>query len=242
MGAPGSAWSIWTCGARVGGRVCVRGGLALGDSPPPDPPPRSGRAEPAALGRALAHMHLATPLDPQAAAGKFGFSCDNTIGGTPQPNGWMDEWIPFFRERRLAHQLRLASNARLSRLAEPVLDNMERFFEGVEEPIRPALIHGDLWSGNIAAVDGEPTVFDPACCFGHSEAEFGMSWCAGFSPAFYSTYHELIPRAEGWDDRHDLYQLYHFLNHFNLCVSWGCAQLVCPPRGGGAPRPSRSPS
>lgn len=29
------------------------------------------------------------------------------------------------------------------------------------------------------------------------QAEFGMSWCAGFSSSFWSAYHELIPRAEG---------------------------------------------
>lgn len=27
---------------------------------------------------------------------------------------------------------------------------------------------------------------DPATYYGHSEAEFGMSWCAGFTDAFYT--------------------------------------------------------
>ncbi len=44
-----------------------------------------------------------------AAKGYFGFAVDNTIGATPQPNGWMDNWVDFFRERRLRHQLQLAS-------------------------------------------------------------------------------------------------------------------------------------
>jgi fructosamine-3-kinase len=44
-----------------------------------------------------------------AAKGNFGFAVDNTIGATPQPNGWMDNWVDFFRERRLRHQLQLAS-------------------------------------------------------------------------------------------------------------------------------------
>jgi fructosamine-3-kinase len=26
---------------------------------------------------------------------------NNTIGDTPQPNGWMDDWVEFFRERRI---------------------------------------------------------------------------------------------------------------------------------------------
>ena len=31
--------------------------------------------------------------DPQAAEGYFGFPVDNTIGGTPQYNGWMNNWV-----------------------------------------------------------------------------------------------------------------------------------------------------
>ena len=27
--------------------------------------------------------------------------------------------------------------------------------------------------------DGQPAIFDPAAYYGHHEAEFGMSWCAG---------------------------------------------------------------
>lgn len=48
--------------------------------------------------------------DPEALQGRYGFGVDNTIGGTPQPNGWMDNWVDFFRERRLAHQLKLAGS------------------------------------------------------------------------------------------------------------------------------------
>lgn len=42
------------------------------------------------------------------------------------------------------------------------------------------------------------------------------SWCAGFGAAFWSGYHELIPREPGFDERADLYTLYHKLNHYNL--------------------------
>jgi fructosamine-3-kinase len=45
--------------------------------------------------------------DANAKAGKFGFAVDNTIGATPQPNGWMDDWVEFYRERRIRHQLQL---------------------------------------------------------------------------------------------------------------------------------------
>lgn len=67
-----------------------------------------------------------------ARQGKFGFAVDNTIGGTPQPNGWMDSWVDFFRERRLRHQLSLASDSRLSDMGEKLMANLEQLFEGVE--------------------------------------------------------------------------------------------------------------
>lgn len=63
--------------------------------------------------------------------------------------------------------------------------------------MKPCCLHGDLWSGNIATADGQPSVFDPAVYFGHSEAEFGMSWCAGFSGDFWRAYRHVIPKAQG---------------------------------------------
>jgi protein-ribulosamine 3-kinase len=83
--------------------------------------------------------------DPNAKAGKFGFAVDNTIGATQQPNGWMDDWVAFYRERRLRHQLDLLGDARLKSLAAPVLDNLGWWFTDVGEGgIKPSILHGDL--------------------------------------------------------------------------------------------------
>lgn len=174
----------------------------------------SGSVNQEELGRQLALMHLAEPEEPNAAAGRFGFPVDNTIGGTYQPNAWSDNWIEFYREMRLMHQLKLANDTHLMRMGEKLCDKLETFFDGIE--IKPSILHGDLWSGNITAVDGKPCIFDPASYYGHHEAEFGMSWCAGFSGKFWEAYHSLVPRAPGWDDRHAVYTLYHYLNHLNL--------------------------
>eukprot|EP01025_Chloroclados_australasicus_P064795 TRINITY_DN8703_c0_g1_i1.p1 TRINITY_DN8703_c0_g1~~TRINITY_DN8703_c0_g1_i1.p1 ORF type:complete len:334 (-),score=49.49 TRINITY_DN8703_c0_g1_i1:166-1053(-) len=173
-----------------------------------------GRINQAEFGRLLAEMHLATPKDENAASGQFGFAVDNMIGGTSQPNGWMDNWVDFFRERRLRHQLKLAGDTNLMRMGEKVMDNLEIFFEGVE--VKPSVLHGDLWSGNVAGVEGKPAIFDPAVYYGHHEAEFGMQWCASFGGAFWEAYHSVIPRAPGFEKREKLYLLYHFLNHYNL--------------------------
>ena len=44
-----------------------------------------------------------------------------------------------------------------------------------EKEIKPSLLHGDLWSGNIGSADGFPTIYDPAVYWGHNEAEWGVS-------------------------------------------------------------------
>ena len=178
-----------------------------------------GRPDPEAFGRAMAQMHLTEPRDAEAKEGKFGFPVDNTIGATPQPNGWMEDWVSFFRERRIGFQVGLTRDARMKKEWERCLedtDGLKTLFEDIEADIKPSVLHGDLWSGNIAAVDGKPCIFDPAVYYGPHEAEWGMSWCASLPPAFWKGYRELIPEDPGFRKRAKLYELYHKLNHYNL--------------------------
>lgn len=75
--------------------------------------------------------------------------------------------------------LLLLGDTKLNKMGDKLLDNLEVFFEDIADDIKPSVLHGDLWSGNIAGVGGQPAIFDPATYYGHHEAEFGMSWCAG---------------------------------------------------------------
>jgi len=163
-----------------------------------------------ALGTAVGEMHL------HGTADRYGFQVDNTIGGTPQPNPWMDDWPEFFKLHRLQHQVNLANDSRLARMCDELISSgkYDALFQGAV--LRPALVHGDLWSGNIGWANGKPALFDPATYYGHSECEFGMSWCAGLTGEFWRAYFEVCPKAPGFDRRHDLYTLYHYLNHYNL--------------------------
>lgn len=173
---------------------------------------RGGQAE---LGRQLAEMHKAS-----SSERGFGFDMDNTIGSTPQPNPWTSDWVAFFQEQRLRYQLQLAEKQYrdydIAEKGQRLVDKIPSLFRDVSD-IRPCLLHGDLWSGNIAADErGAPVILDPACYYGHNEAEFGMSWCAGFGAGFYNAYFEVIPKQPGFEQRRDLYRLYHYLNHYNL--------------------------
>mmetsp|Transcript_11413 Transcript_11413/g.18533 ORF Transcript_11413/g.18533 Transcript_11413/m.18533 type:complete len:219 (-) Transcript_11413:1336-1992(-) len=186
----------------------------------------AGRSDDVALGKAVASMHLAPATEEAGNPTKaFGFAVDNTIGGTPQPNPWTkpnsgtQEWVEFFRDHRIGHQLNLAGDPYCSKLwDEDIAPRLHLLFEDLkgEKEIKPSLLHGDLWSGNIGSADGKPSIYDPAVYWGHHEAEWGMAWCAGFGQKFWEGYRSLIPKDEGFLDRKPLYDAYHQLNHYNL--------------------------
>lgn len=172
-----------------------------------------GRGDARRLGEQLAALH-------RHRADRFGFPQDNFIGSTPQPNGWTDDWLDFWRERRLGHQLRLAAQngygGELQRLGVKLMDALPDLFAGYSP--QPSLLHGDLWGGNHGFLaEGTPTVFDPAAYYGDRECDLAMTELFGGYPAdFYAGYQAAWPLDAGYASRRDLYNLYHILNHANL--------------------------
>ncbi len=165
------------------------------------------------LGQQLASMHRYT-------SDRFGWSMDNTIGSTPQPNQQSDDWVSFWQQQRLGFQLRLAGQNGASRSllkkGDKLLAAVPRFFMDYQP--EASLLHGDLWSGNYAFVQsGEPVIFDPAVYYGDREADIAMTELfGGFPSSFYTAYNEAWPLDPGYKHRKKLYNLYHILNHFNL--------------------------
>lgn len=43
-----------------------------------------------------------------------------------------------------------------------------------------------------------------------------MLWCMQLTEGFWESYRKLIPKSQGFDRRLNLYELYHYLNHYNL--------------------------
>ncbi len=166
----------------------------------------------AALGHALASLHLAT-------GERFGWTRDNFIGASAQQNSETGDWIEFWRERRLAPQLALAMANGHGEIREPV----ERIFEALPQLLdgrapEASLLHGDLWRGNTGFLaGGAPVVFDPAVYRGDREADLAMTELfGGFPRSFYAAYEEAWPLDPGYRTRKHLYNLYHLLNHLNL--------------------------
>lgn len=165
------------------------------------------------LGQQLAQLH-------RQKQPYFGWHRDNTIGSTTQINGRYDDWLAFWTEQRLGHQLTLAAakgyGGRLQTLGEKLCADLKPLFSGYRP--QPALVHGDLWGGNAAADDqGNPVIYDPACYFGDRETDLAMTELfGGFSPVFYQAYQAVYPLEPGYAERKTLYNLYHILNHLNL--------------------------
>lgn len=169
------------------------------------------------FGRQFAEMH-------RYSSETFGFVEDNYIGSTPQINTQVSpttqDWASYYYEFRLLYQYRLAernghAGGELVKLFGQLEGKIESILAG-DEP--PALLHGDLWSGNyMVASDGEPCLIDPAVYYGHREADLGMTKLfGGFPDSFYQAYEEAYPLAPEAGRREGLYKLYHLLNHLNL--------------------------
>lgn len=164
------------------------------------------------FGKELARMHRHTSKS-------FGLDHDNYIGSLPQYNDEREDWPSFFAEMRLEPQMKIARDSgRMDgsdqRHFEKLYERLDRIFP--EEA--PALVHGDLWSGNyMVGADGEPVIVDPAVYYGHREMDLGMSTLFGtFGDEFYRAYHEEFPLESGWEERLDLANLYPLMVHVNL--------------------------
>jgi fructosamine-3-kinase len=171
------------------------------------------RAGGAALGHALAQLH-------RTCGPHFGWRMDNFIGAGVQENTPTDSWPLFFARHRLLPQL---ARARVNGMERALVERGERIAEQlaaffVDGHPQASLLHGDLWSGNAAALaDGTPTIFDPAVYYGDREADVAMAELfGGFPESFYVAYREAWPLSAGFETRKTLYNLYHVLNHFNL--------------------------
>ncbi|MBC8155947.1 MAG: fructosamine kinase family protein [Bacteroidetes bacterium] len=164
------------------------------------------------LGQRLAELHSYTQP-------KFGLSFNNYIGSLPQENTPTAKGVEFFFEKRL---LPLAGRARYGgMISSDMLDRFYRLYQRLPEILpneRPALLHGDLWSGNVMINEtGSPALIDPAVYYGYREAEIAFTKLfGGFDQRFYDAYNEAFPLEENFNERIPIYNLYPLLVHLNL--------------------------
>ena len=161
------------------------------------------------FGRSLALMHL-------QVQDYFGWEEDNYIGSLQQNNSRHSEWHIFFSECRILPLAKILFNT--GAFSKEDLTAAESFCTQSNQwfpPEPPALLHGDLWSGNyMISATGYAAVYDPAVYYGHREMDIGMTKLfGGFDQRFYAAYQEIYSMEQNWIQRLPLTQLYPLLVH-----------------------------
>src|ERR1043166_8449105 len=173
------------------------------------------------FGEQLAKLHRIT--NPH-----FGFAEDNYMGALPQQNKMHENWIEFFRHHRLEPQIKWAEEKLLLQakhvsLFENLYDRLPNIFNAE----RPALLHGDLWSGNyMCNENAEPVLIDPAVYFGHRSMDLAMTTLfVGFDKVFYESYNYHFAFPKNYREQWDICNLYPLLIHLNLFGSGYLGQI-----------------
>jgi fructosamine-3-kinase len=149
----------------------------------------------------------------------FGLDQSNYIGSLSQSNNQYQTWVEFFANERLEPQIKLAVDA--GKMDSATIAQFQKLYKELssifpKEP--PALLHGDLWSGNFMEGNkGEPVIMDPAVYYGHREMDLAMTKLfGGFNNKLYEAYHNQYPLDRGWESRVPICNLYLLLVHVNL--------------------------
>lgn len=164
------------------------------------------------LGLGVAQMHMAT----QQA---FGYKTTNYIASIPQQNQPNHSWSEFFIQNRLEPLIGRAYYE--NHIDLDFFKKFKRIYPILEDFFpkeKPALLHGDLWSGNIMrGKNGIPVLIDPAVYFGHREMDLAFSRLfGGFEEIFYTSYETVFPLEQGFNHRIPVYNLYPLLAHLLL--------------------------
>ncbi len=151
----------------------------------------------------------------------FGLERDTLIGALHQPNTQLADWVEFFRDHRLLYMAGKALEE--GKLDSAVMKKIDRLAakldKYIDSAVKPSLIHGDVWGGNVLAGRGKIAAFlDPAIYYADAEIELAFTTLFNtFGNPFFQRYNELRPIRDGFFEvRRHLYNLYPLLVHLRL--------------------------
>ncbi len=155
------------------------------------------------FGRDLARLHGHHGAD-------YGWPEQYAFGPLELDNRPAPDWPSFWAERRL-RPLLPGLPASVARRTEALAD---RLHDHLPAGPAPALLHGDLWMGNVLGTAQGAFLIDPACYHGDAEVDLAMLHLFGTpGHGFAESYGPLEP---GWQARRPVYTLFPALVHLRL--------------------------
>ncbi|MYM54809.1 fructosamine kinase family protein [Thalassovita mangrovi] len=177
----------------------VEGDLLLMDYLPGEPATPTHWRD---LGRALRALHDRT-------GDAFGWPEPYAFGAVAIPNDPAPNWPIFWAECRLRPSLSFLPPDLAGRIETLIATLPDRL-----PKVRPALLHGDLWTGNVHFSHGRAWLIDPACYYGHGEVDLAMLHLFGSPPAAFRDGYGVV--EPGYGERQPIYQLWPALVHYRL--------------------------
>ncbi len=175
------------------------------------------------LGKGLGEMHITSnKFNPKS----FGYNLDGYIGTNNQKKGWEKNWIKCFINLRIEPQLAMLEKDFLEIDIKNKIKSKIKSQLYNHEPFN-ALVHGDLWAGNIGVNQtNKGVIFDPACWWADCEVDIAMTKLFSmFRSEFYENYYRIVPIKKGFENRTIIYNFYHILNHANMFGGSYCHQV-----------------
>lgn len=125
----------------------------------------------------LCHVHAQS----SSPTGKFGFPYTTFAGTHANDNSWCDTWEEYLvRDFKTLMRCEMETHGldqELEQLEEQIITRVvPRLIRPLEtggRHIRPTLVHGDLWHGNIGTnvATGEPVMYDFGSFYAHDECK-----------------------------------------------------------------------
>ncbi|MDA5094149.1 fructosamine kinase family protein [Aliiroseovarius sp. KMU-50] len=187
-------------GAPVPAVIAANGNTLLMEYLPEAPASDKGWAS---LGTSLRALH-------NTSGQNYGWSDDYAFGTVPITNTPSENWVKFW----INHRLRPLIDRLPAGFANRVEKLAGQLSEFIPATPKAALLHGDLWSGNVLFTAQSAYLIDPACYYGDGEVDLAMLYLFGTPPAaFRDAYGHLDP---GWETRRVIYQVWPALVHVRL--------------------------
>ena len=174
-----------------------------------------GKPQKSSFGKAgadLAKLHL-------NSNSQFGNDYINYMASIPQDNQWKSDGINFLIQNRI---LPMVGHCLMEeKISIDLYKRIEMLCGRLGKIIpeeNPALLHGDLWSGNLMTnMAGNSIFIDPACYYGLRESEIAFTYLfGGFENSFYESYLEIYPLEPGFGERVSVYHIHPLLVHVYL--------------------------